>query len=148
MFNFQMRAYIPALQNSGDCSLSYFFNVVFTSSPLVPYLPTPPFGRDMIQGQFFKRSLTGSNSEFSFSKTSCLTKAEETSLPWRENNWIHTFPKSFSAMWNVISLVQDLNSCHCVHFLQRYPWHHGHLLATGIMFAFDTLFHGAEEMIV
>ena len=30
----------------------------------------------------FKRSLTGLNSEFSFSSTSCLTKAEETSLPY------------------------------------------------------------------
>ena len=62
----------------------------------------------------FMRSLTGLNSEFSFSKTSCLTKAEEPSLPyyfthsWRENNWIHTFPKGISAMWNAISLVQDL----------------------------------------
>ena len=34
----------------------------------------------MTQGQFFKRSLTGFNSEFSFSLTSCLTKAEEPSL--------------------------------------------------------------------
>ena len=30
----------------------------------------------------FKRSLTGLNSEFFFSKTSCLTKAEEPSLPY------------------------------------------------------------------
>ena len=30
-------------------------------------LPTPPLGQDMTQGQFFKRSLTGLNSEFSFS---------------------------------------------------------------------------------
>ena len=30
----------------------------------------------------FKQSLTGSNSEFSFSLTSCLTKAEEPSLPY------------------------------------------------------------------
>ena len=30
----------------------------------------------------FKRSLTGLNSEFSFSLTSCLTKAEELSLPY------------------------------------------------------------------
>ena len=29
---------------------------------------------------------------------------------WRENNWIHTFPKGISAMWNAIRLVQDLNS--------------------------------------
>ena len=41
---------------------------------------------------------------------------------WRENNWIHTFPKGISAIWNAISLVEDLNSCRRVHFL-----HHGHL---------------------
>ena len=29
--------------------------------------PTPPLGQDVTQGQFFKRSLTGLNSEFSFS---------------------------------------------------------------------------------
>ena len=29
--------------------------------------PTPPLGQDMTQGQFFKRSLTGLKSEFSFS---------------------------------------------------------------------------------
>ena len=38
---------------------------------------------------------------------------------WRENDWIHTFPKGISAMWNAISLVQDLNSCRCVHSLRR-----------------------------
>ena len=46
------------------------------------YLPTPPLGQDMTQGQFFKRSLTGLNSEFSFSSTSCLAKAEEPSLSY------------------------------------------------------------------
>ena len=80
----------------------------------------------------FKRSLIGLNSEFSFSKTSRLTKAEEPSLPyyfthiWKENNWIHTFPKGIRAMWNAISLVQDLNSCRRVHFLQRKPLNHWH----------------------
>ena len=44
--------------------------------------PTPPLVQDMTQGQFFKRNLTGLNSEFSFSKTSCLTKAEEPSLSY------------------------------------------------------------------
>ena len=33
----------------------------------LPYLPTPPLRQDMTQGQLFKRSLTGLNSEFSFS---------------------------------------------------------------------------------
>ena len=31
------------------------------------YLPTPPLGQDVTQGQYFKRNLTGLNSEFSFS---------------------------------------------------------------------------------
>ena len=48
----------------------------------LPYLPTPPLGQDMTQGQFFKRSLTDLNSELFFSQTSCLTKAEEPSLPY------------------------------------------------------------------
>ena len=47
-----------------------------------PIYPTPPLGQDMTQGQFFKRSLVGLNSEFSFSWTSCLTKAEEPSLTY------------------------------------------------------------------
>ena len=49
---------------------------------------------------------------------------------WRESNWIHTFPKGISAMWNAISLVQDLNSCCRVHFLRWEPLHHGHLPMT------------------
>ena len=32
-----------------------------------PIYPTPPLGQDMTQGNFFKRSLAGLNSEFSFS---------------------------------------------------------------------------------
>ena len=36
----------------------------------------------MTRGQFFQRSLIGLNSEFSFSKTCFLTKAEEPSLPY------------------------------------------------------------------
>ena len=36
----------------------------------------------MTQGQFLKWSLIGLNSEFSFSQTSCLAKAEEPSLPY------------------------------------------------------------------
>ena len=39
-------------------------------------------GRIWHKVNFFKRSFTGLNSEFSFSYTSCLTKAEEPSLPY------------------------------------------------------------------
>ena len=34
---------------------------------IISYLPTPPLCQDMTQGQFFKRSLAGLNSELSFS---------------------------------------------------------------------------------
>ena len=40
---------------------------IYAFARCLSYLPTPPLGQDMTQGQFFKRSLTGLNSEFSFS---------------------------------------------------------------------------------
>ena len=45
---------------------------------------TQPLRSDRIwhKVNFFKQSLTGFNSEFSFSETSCLTKAEEPSLSY------------------------------------------------------------------
>ena len=39
---------------------------------------------------------------------------------WKENKRIHTFPKDIRALWNAIKLVQDLNSCHHVHFLHMF----------------------------
>ena len=63
--------------------LDHFINIYPISMIcMLSYLPTPPPGQDRTQGQFFKRSLTGLNSEFSFSYTICLTKAEEPSLPY------------------------------------------------------------------
>ena len=53
-----------------------YIHIRVLSGMFIYIYPTPPFGLDMTQGQFFKRSLTGFNSEFSFSETSCLTKAE------------------------------------------------------------------------
>ena len=38
--------------------------------------------QDVAQGQFFSGSLTGLNSDFSFSQTGCWTKAKEPSLPF------------------------------------------------------------------
>ena len=46
------------------------------------YLPNPSARAGYDTRSIFKRSLTGLNSKFSFSKTSCLTKAEEPSLPY------------------------------------------------------------------
>ena len=46
------------------------------------YLPNPSARAGYDTMSIFKRSLTGLNSEFSFSQTSCLTKAEEPSLPY------------------------------------------------------------------
>ena len=49
------------------------YHIIFTN-------PSAWTGYDSMS--IFKRSLTGLNSEFSFSETSCLTKAEELSLPY------------------------------------------------------------------
>ena len=46
------------------------------------YLPTPSARAGYDKRSIFKRSLTGLNSEFSFSWTSCLTKAEEPCLSY------------------------------------------------------------------
>ena len=46
------------------------------------YLPNPSARAGYDTRSIFKRSLTGLNSEFSFSWTSCLTNAEEISLPY------------------------------------------------------------------
>ena len=94
------------------------------SYPMVILFTNPSARAGYDTRSIFKRSLTGLNSEFSFSYTSCLTKAVRTQSAllfahsWRENNWIHTFPKGISAMWNAICLVQDLNSSRRVHFLR------------------------------
>ena len=58
------------------CLITKFYSP-FTN----PYLPNPSARAGYDIRSIFKRSLTGLNSEFSFSYTTCLTKAEETSLP-------------------------------------------------------------------
>ena len=71
-----------------------------------------------------KQSLTGLNSDVSFSLTSRHAKMKEPCLPyyfthgWRENSRIHTFYKG-------ISLVHYLNSGHHVHF--RHTHTHTHI---------------------
>ena len=40
---------------------------------------------------------------------------------------MQTFPKDIGTMWNANSLVKDLNSGQCVHFLWGYPSHYEHL---------------------
>ena len=81
--------FIPVFLSLSSNSLNFFITI-FTN-------PSARVGYDT--RSVFKWSFTGLNSEFSFSYTSCLTKAEEPSLPyWMENNWIHTFPKGISAM--------------------------------------------------
>ena len=49
---------------------------------ILSYLPNPSARAGCDTRSIFKRSLTGLNSEFSFSKTSCLAKAKELSLSY------------------------------------------------------------------
>ena len=74
--------------------------------------PTPPLGQDMTQGQFFKRSLTGLNSE-----------AEEPNLsyylPITGGRIIGFIPFPRVLVLCEMQSVQDLNSCRRVQFLRR-----------------------------
>ena len=70
----------PGFELVSPCPFPTTITITPRAHPL--FLPTPPLVQDMTQGQFFNRGLTGLNSEFSFSLTSCLTKAEEPSLPY------------------------------------------------------------------
>ena len=83
--------------------------------------PTPLLQAGCDTRSILKQSRTGLNSDFSF-LTSCLTKTQESSLPYylliaEESRKIHAFLKGISTKWKANNLVQDLNSCHCVHFL-------------------------------
>ena len=77
-----------------SCVASHFFTVSHRQQMYKPYLhllglsyniylylPTSPQKQDVTLAQFFKQSLTGLNSKFSFSKNGCHTKFEEPNLP-------------------------------------------------------------------
>ena len=77
-----------------------------------------------------KRSLTGLNTEFSFSLIRCNTKVKSALKiyhNWRENSWIHAFSKCISTTWNSNRLLMDLNWGCRFHFLRWYQLHDGRL---------------------
>ena len=74
----------PHLKNSDGQDFPLGFCIIFKTSiiDLTSYLPNPSAREGYDTRSIFKRSLTGLNSEISFSYTSCLTKPEELSLPY------------------------------------------------------------------
>ena len=58
--------------------------------------------------QRLKQSLTGLNSPWQVS-ISNLKSDQLFSHSWKENNWMHPFPKSINDRWNANNLVKDLN---------------------------------------
>ena len=65
--------------------------------------------QDVTQGQFFKWTMAGLNSELSFSYNSWLPQSALLfTNSWRKNRWIHAFPKSISVKWN-----QTVQHVHC-----------------------------------
>ena len=108
------------------CYMWIFFSFTAGFVLLVLIIFTNPSARAGYDTRsIFKRSLTGLISEFSFSYTSCLTKAEEPNLSYylpiaggRIVGFI-PFPRVLVRCENAISRVQVLNSCRRVHFLRR-----------------------------
>ena len=77
------------------------------------YLPNPFAWARCNTSSIFKQSLTGLNSEFSFSKTSCHTKFKVPSpyyLPIAGERIVGfiSFLRVSSTMWNANSFIQDL----------------------------------------
>ena len=60
--------------------MSYLLDFVWFLCLIIFTNPSARAGYDT--RSIFKQNLTGLNSKFSFSKASCLTKAEEPSLPY------------------------------------------------------------------
>ena len=93
------------------------------------YLPNPPHEQEETQGQIFVEFNWFEFRVFLFLDwLPNLGWRPQSALlfthNWKEDIWIHTFPKGVSAMWNANSPVQDLNSCCHVHFQQWYQLHH------------------------
>ena len=87
----------------------------------------PPARAGYDTRSIFKRSLTGLNSEFSFSYTSCLTKAEEHSLPYylpiaggRIFGFIH-FPM-YSPNIIVNNIIKECSKLSLKEFKSRHEW--------------------------
>ena len=79
-FNIKLSANYPLTNHTHTHTHTHAYLSIYLSIML--YYPPPRLGQDMTRGQFLKWSLTGLNSEFSFSETSCLAKAKEPSLPY------------------------------------------------------------------
>ena len=57
-------SFLPSFLLSLSLSLSFYLYLYMCVCVCLSYIQTPPLGQDMTQDQFFKRSLTGLNSEF------------------------------------------------------------------------------------
>ena len=84
--------------------------------------PIPPLGQDMTQGQCFKRSLTGLNSEFFLLLDVASPRLKNlvcpTILPIAGGRIIGFIPFPRVLVLCEMQSVQDLNSCRRVQFLR------------------------------
>ena len=92
-------------------TLSFFLSRTY-SVPVYIFTNPLSYEKNLIQGQFFKLSLTV---EFSFPSPRLvpIQKLKTYSAllfthSWRKNCWIHAFLKGISAMGNAISLVPEV----------------------------------------
>ena len=109
------------LSNTNNLHTVFWFQCIFTNYPTRARCDT----RTIFKTEFYV-------SEFTIfllpDWLSLQSKIAQFSLQfthdWRENRWIHAYPKCISVKGNANSLVQDLNSCHRVHLARGYPLHH------------------------
>ena len=103
----------------------YIYIYIYIYINVYIYLPTSAPGQAVTEIQFFKEGFC----RFKFRVFVFLdwlpnqvwrTKSALVFMHslWK-NNWIYTFPKGISSMWNAVSTVLNLNSYRRVRFLQR-----------------------------
>ena len=82
------------------------------------YLPTPPYGQDMTQGQIFIAKFDRLEFWFFFSWAICHTL--QFTRNWSDNLycWMHTI-LGISVVWNTNNFVYDLNLGHLANSLRR-----------------------------
>ena len=108
MKSFFFCTWLYHIMNSYQCNNGHtvvWFQVFLSNSNMYIYLPILSVRVGLDIRSIFKRTITGLNSEFSFSHTSCLITVKETKsvlvfTHYWENFWVHIFPAGISDMTN------------------------------------------------
>ena len=151
-----MFTFVIILSEKGYIVLQLFFNKdgvgIKEHTKVYTYLPNTSARTGYNARSIFKRSLTGLNSEFPFSKTSCLTKAEEPSLPYylsiAGGGTIGFIPflrvlvlckmqSVSSRIWTRVTVSISYDDNYCTTGIRRFIYHLTNMIYNILVFLYD-----------